>query len=169
MKGLFKIITLIAFATSISFAHAAESQKIGVVFPSKIMSQSPQRASMIKKLEGEFKDRYLALQKLGKSIKEIETKIKRDGELLSAEERTDLQRQHQVKVSEYKLNGKAFEEDQRRRQSEEQQKILKIVREVINGIAKKDGYDLILNGEQIVFTKPALDISDKVIQEISTK
>jgi len=169
MKGFFKIITFVALASSMSFAQAAETQKIGVVFPSKIMSQSPQRARMIKKLESEFKDRYLALQKLGKSIKEIEEKIKRDGELLSAEERTDLQRQHQVKVSEYKLKGKAFEEDQRRRQGEEQQKTLGLVRDVINALAKKEGYDLILNGEQIVFTKPELDISDKVIQEISTK
>ena len=74
-----------------------------------------------------------------------------------------------VIVSEYKLKGKAFEEDQRRRQGEEQQKTLALVRDVINKLAKDDGYDLILNGEQIVFTKPELDISDKVIQEISTK
>ena len=169
MKIFFKIITLAAIAASISVAQAAETQKIGVVFPTKVMSQSPQRARMIKKLEAEFKDRYTELQTLGQSIKDIEEKIKRDGELLSAEERTALQRQHQVKVSEYKLKGKAFEEDQRRRQGEEQQKTLALVREVINNLAKEGGYDLILNGEQIVFTKPELDISDKVIQEISTK
>jgi len=169
MKVFFKIMTLVAVVASISMAQAAEAQKIGVVFPSKVMSQSPQRARMIKKLEAEFKDRYTELQTLGQSIKDIEGKIKRDGELLSSEERTALQRQHQVKVSEYKLKGKAFEEDQRRRQGEEQQKTLTLVREVINNIAKQGGYDLILNGEQIVFTKPELDISDKVIQEISTK
>ncbi|TEW51590.1 OmpH family outer membrane protein [Psychromonas algicola] len=169
MKIFFKIITLAAIAASMSVAQAAEIQKIGVVFPSKVMSQSPQRARMIKKLEAEFKDRYTELQTLGQSIKDIEEKIKRDGELLSTEERTALQRQHQVKVSEYKLKGKAFEEDQRRRQGEEQQKTLTLVREVINNLAKEGGYDLILNGEQIVFTKPELDISDKVIQEISTK
>ena len=169
MKVFFKIITLAAIVASISISQAAEAQKIGVVFPSKVMSESPQRAEMIKKLEAEFKGRYSVLQKLGQSIKDIEEKIKRDGELLSNEERTALQRQHQVKVSEYKLKGKAFEEDQRRRQGEEQKKTLILVRDVINKLAKKDGYDLILNGEQIVFTKPELDISDKVIQEISTK
>ena len=169
MKAFLKIIALVAVAVSISTVQAAETQKIGVVFPSKILSQSPQRARMIKKLEAEFKDRYIELQQLGQSIKDIEAKIKRDSELLSTEERTALQRQHQVKVSEYKLKGKAFEEDQRRRQGEEQQKTLSLVRDVINALAKEGAYDLILNGEQVVFAKPELDISDKVIQEISTK
>ena len=137
--------------------HAADAQKIGVVFPSKIMNESPQRAQMIKTLELEFKDRITALQSLGKSIKDLEGKMKRDAELLSNKEKTDLQRQYQVKVSEFKLNRKALEEDNRRRQTEEQRKINATIIAVVNEVAKEDGYDLILNAEQVVFAKPEFD------------
>jgi len=80
---------------------------------------------------------------------------------------TALKREAEVKVSEYKLNRKAFEEDNRRRQGEEQQKALIVVRNVIDKVAKQDNYDVILNGEQIVFAKPEYDISDLIIEEIS--
>lgn len=169
MKTFFKVITLATAMGTISAANAADVQKIGVVFPSKVMQESPQRERILKKLESEFKGRYEKLQSLEKEIKSLQTKIKKDGELLGKTEVTGLQRQIEVKVSEYKLSRKAFEEDQRRRQGEENQKILSVVSKVINDIAKQGGYDLILNGEQIVFSKPSLDISDKVIQEISTK
>lgn len=168
MKTFLKVITLAAAMVSVSGVHAAES-KIGVVFPSKIMQNSPQRTRIIKQLESEFKGRIEELQGLENSIKKLEAKIKKDGELLSESEVTGLHRQIEGKVAEYKLKRKAFEEDNRRRQGEENKKILSVVSKVINDIAKEGGYDLILNGEQIVFSVPSLDISDKVIQEISKK
>lgn len=168
MKTLFKVLTLAAMV-SVTTVNAAEAQKIGIVFPSKVMQESPQRERIVKKLESEFKGRYKALQTRETKIQNLEKKIKKDGELLSSKELTALQRKIEVQISEYKLDRKAFEEDNRRRQGEEQQKILVIMRNAIDSVAKQGGYDIILNGEQTVFSKPALDISDKVIKQISNK
>ena len=169
MKTFLKAATLAVAMISIPVVNAADTQKIGVVFPSKIMKESPQRDRIIKKLEAEFKDRYLALQKLEKEITEVEKTLKRDAELMNKDEVTAMQRKAEVKLSEYKLNRKAFEEDNRRRQGEEQQKALVLVREVINEVAKKEGFDLILNGEQVVYANPGFDVSDLVVEEISKK
>jgi len=169
MKTFFKAATLAVAMISMSAVSAAETQKVGVVFPSKIMKESPQRDRIIKKLEAEFKARYEALQALEKEITKLEKSLKRDSELMKNYEVTAMKRKVEVKLSEYKLNRKAFEEDNRRRQGEEQQKALIVVRDVIDEIAKKQGYDIILNGEQIVFAKPSYDISDIVIEEISKK
>jgi outer membrane protein len=169
MKTFLKAVTLAVAMMSVSAISFAEVQKIGVVFPSKIMKESPQRERIIKKLESEFKPRYEALQALEKDITNIEKKLKRDAELMNKNEVTAMKREVEVKLSEYKLNRKAFEEDNRRRQGEEQQKALIVVRNVIDAIAKKDGYDLILNGEQIVFANPSYDISSIIIEEISKK
>ncbi|HIP76820.1 MAG TPA: OmpH family outer membrane protein [Psychromonas hadalis] len=169
MKTFFKIIALSIAIFSVSGVAAATMQKVAVVYPAKIMQESPQRAQIIKKLESEFKGRYEELQTLEKKIKKGESKLKRDGELMSKDDVIKLQRDLQTKVATYKLKRKAFEEDNRRRQGEEQQKALKLVSEVINAVAKKGDYDIILNGEQIVFAKPAFDISDEVIKEISKK
>lgn len=169
MKTFLKAASLAVAMMSVSAASMAEIQKIGVVFPSKIMKESPQRERIIKKLEAEFKGRYEALQALEKEISKIETTLKRDAELMNNSEVTLIKRKVEIKLSEYKINRKAFEEDNRRRQGEEQQKALIVVRNVIDEVAKKDGYDIILNGEQIVFAKPGYDISDLIIEEISKK
>ncbi|MCP4325642.1 MAG: OmpH family outer membrane protein [Psychromonas sp.] len=169
MKNFLKAATLAVAMISASTVSATEAQKIGVVFPSKIMKQSPQRERIIKKLEAEFKARYEALQSLEKEITLLEKKLKRDSELMSSDEVTAMNRKVEIKLSEYKINRKAFEEDNRRRQGEEQQKALIVVRDVIDAVAKQQGYDIILNGEQIVFAKPSYDISDIIIEEISKK
>lgn len=170
MNMFFKAVTLAVALTSVSTVNAVpKADKIGVVFPTKIMQQSPQRERIIKKLENEFKERFEALQDLGKEISALETTLKRDGEMMAESDATTMQRKIEVMVSEYKLKRKAFEEDNRRRQGEEQQKALIMVRDVINDVAKKGNYDIILNGEQIIFSKPDLDISDIVIKEISKK
>lgn len=170
MKSFFKAVTLAVTLVFVPYTNAAQAeQKIAVIYPSKIMQESPQRNKIIKKLEDEFKGRYQALQLLESEIKDLEKTLKRDGELLGKDKVTAMKRQAEVKVSEYKLKRKAFEEDNSRRQGEEQQKALVVLRDVINKIAAQDDYDIILNGEQIVFSKPALDISDRVIKEISKK
>lgn len=170
MNTFFKALTLSLAIFSVSTVSAAPApQKVGVVFPTKIMKESPQRQRIIKKLESEFKDRYLALQKLEKELQGLEKKLKRDAELMSKKDLAEKQHEIQVKVSDYKFKRKAFEEDNRRRQGEEQQKALVVVRDVINKVALDGNYDLILNGDQIIFAKPAYDISDIVIKEISKK
>lgn len=168
MKTFLKVITLAAAVATISNVQAAE-QKIGVVFPSKVIEASPQRARTDKTLEREFKGRYEKLQSQEKEITKLQEKMKKDGELLTKQKLVDLQRSLAGKVSEYKLTRKAFEEDQQRRTREEQQKVLTSVRDAIASVAKQGNYDIVLNGEQIVFSKPALDISDSVIKIISKK
>jgi len=169
MKTFFKVITLAAAMASISTVQAADVQKIGVVFPSKVMQESPQRDRTIKKLESEFKSRYEKLQASEKEIKNLENKIKKDHELLSKKDLTELQRKIESKVSDYKLTRKAYAEDRQRRLREEQQKETSAFLDVIDAVAKEGKYDLILNGEQSLFVKPELDISNKVIQKFSTK
>ncbi|WP_354624135.1 OmpH family outer membrane protein [Psychromonas sp. MME2] len=143
MNMFFKAVTLAVALTSVStFSAAEKADKIAVVFPSKIMQQTPQRERIIKQLEKEFKGRYEELQKLGKEISTLETTLNRDAEMMAESDLTSMQRNIEVKVSEYKLKRKAFEEDNRRRQGEEQQKALNMVRDVINAVAEKEGYDL---------------------------
>ena len=169
MKTFLKAATLAVAMISVPMVHAAEPQKIGVVSVAKIMKESPQIERIRKKLEAEFKGRYEAIQALGSEITDIEKKLKRDGELMSASEVADLKRQHEVKVSEYQITTKAFQDDNRRRSAEEQQNAMLLVREVIQEVAKAKGFDIVLNGEQVVFVKPASDISDIIIEEISKR
>lgn len=170
MKNFFKVVTLAVVMASSSLVSAAqEAQKMAVVFPSKIMQQSPQREKINKKLQAEFKARIDSLKALEKEISSIESKLERDSELMAENEMISLKRKRAVKLSEYKLEREAFSEDSRRRQNEEQQKSWATIHDVIKSVATKNGYDVVLNGEQILFAAPELDISNLIVKEISKK
>lgn len=172
MKHFIKLATLAIamFTFSITSANAApEMKKMGVVYPSKIMAETAQRDKIIAKLQQEFKKRSDELQALQFQINKSNKKLSRDTEMMSPNEISILKRDVEVKIFEYKLKLKAFEDDNRRRQAEEQQAVVQKLGKVINSVAKKGGYDLVLNGDQIVYAKPGFDISDIVIKEISKK
>ena len=86
---------------------------------------------------------------------------------MSADERTKLQRRLAELQADFNLKGQALQEDQRRRMGQEQNKILNKVQEAIDGIAKAQGFDLIINGQSVVFGAEKLDISAQVIQQVS--
>lgn len=69
--------------------------------------------------------------------------------------------------SEYQLKGKALDEDLRRRQGEEQNKLLVKVQKAINTIAEKEKYDLVLQRGAVIYVKPNADISGKVVEALS--
>jgi outer membrane protein len=167
MKTFFKIVTLAVAIVSSSAVSAA--QKIAVVFPSKIMQQSPLIEKINKELEAEFKSRVDELKTLQQEGQKLQSTLQRDGQLMSASEVANLQREIEIKSFELKLKNEGLSNDSRRRRNDEQQKALLTVQKVIQAVAAKNGYDMVVNAEQLLFAKPELDISDIVIKEISKK
>lgn len=167
MKPIFKAVTLAAIMACAPLASAA--QKTAVIFPSKIMKESPQRERITKKLESEFKDRIAELKDLEEEVNKLQVSLQRDGELMDEYKVTSLQRKIEIKAFEYKLKREGLTKDNRRRQGELQQQSWADIQDVINSVAKDAGYDLVLNGEQILYADPKLDISNLVIEEFSKK
>lgn len=167
MKQLVKAVSLSLALVAGSFSSAAmAAEKIAVVFPGEIFQKLPQKDQLIEKLKKEFQPRINEMKSIESKIKTKQEKEKRDGELMSDADRTKLSREIQGLVADYQLKLKAFEEDNRRRQGEEQNKMREKVMKAIDAVAKREGYDLVLNGEAAVFAKPSLDISSKVVAEI---
>lgn len=167
MKQLLKAAGLSLALIAGTFSSAAmASEKIVVVFPAEIFQQLPQKDQVVNQLKKEFQPRINELKALEGKIKSKREKYQRDAELMKEADRTKLERELDSLGADYQLKAKAFEEDNRRRQGEEQNKIREKVMKAIDAVAKREGYDIVLNGETTVFVKPTLDISKDVIAEI---
>jgi outer membrane protein len=92
--------------------------------------------------------------------------MKRDGELMSSSERTKLQREMASLESDYKLKAKALQEDQRRRGAEEEQKLVQKIRKAIQDVAKREGYDIVVDANAVLYASPKDDLSSKVISAV---
>ncbi|MCD8546878.1 MAG: OmpH family outer membrane protein [Aeromonadaceae bacterium] len=164
---MFRVAGLGLALMSLGFSSAALAEKIAVVNVPRVLSELPQMKVIEAKLKKEFEARVREMQRLESDGQAMAAKLKKDESFMSADERTKLQRKLAEMQSDYNLKGQALQEDQQRRYGEEQQQILAKVRTAVDGIAKAQGYDLVLNGQSVVFASPKVDISQQVIDQVS--
>ena len=169
MKKFIKSIAITAAASSFLLASTsmAASQKIAVVNFQEVMGKIPQTAVVMQSLEAEFKDDKAIISQLEKDIKYYQEKKQRDGSLMNAKEKTELDETIGTLYQEYQTKGKAFQQATSVRQNEETNKIIALVRQAVDGIAAKGKYDLVLEQKAVVFAKPEISITAKVIEQVS--
>ncbi|GGP58521.1 molecular chaperone Skp [Shewanella algicola] len=163
-KMVNRALVTLAFLATPMLAHA---EKIAVVDMGEVFEQLPQREQIAKSLKTEFGDRVAEVQKMQEEMRTLVEKQQRDGALMSDTQKTDLVRKMESLKSDFQLKGKALDEDMRRRQGEEQNKLLVQVQQAINTIAGKEDYDLVLQRGAVIFVKPEADISSKVVEALS--
>lgn len=169
LKKLFKSIAIATVASGaiLSSAAMAADQKIGVVNFQEVMGKIPQTAAIMQKLEAEFKDERAVVAQLEKDIKYYQEKLKRDGAVMNAKEKSDLEKQIADLFAQYQEKGKALQQKAGVRQNEEQSKIIALVRQAVDGIAAKGKFDLILQQQAVVFSKPDSNITTQVVEQVS--
>lgn len=146
---------------------AAQAEKIAVVDMQAVFEQLPQREQVSQTLKTEFGDRVAAVQKMQEDLRGMLETQQRDGALMSESQKTEMVRKMESMKSELQLKGKALDEDMRRRQGEEQNKLLVKVQQAINAIAEKESYDMVLQRGAVIYVKPTADISSKVVDALS--
>ena len=169
MKKFIKTATYSAVASSLLLASSvmAADQKIAVVNFQEVMSKIPQTATVMQSLEVEFKDDKAVLAQLEKDIKYYQEKKQRDGSLMSAKDIEELDAQIGTLYQDYQAKGKAFQQATGLRKNEETNKIVALVRQAIDNIAAKEKYDLVLEQQAVVFSKPDATITGKVVEQVS--
>lgn len=167
MNKMFRVAGLGLALMGLGFSSAALAEKIGVVNVPRVMSELPQMKAVEAKLKKEFEGRVREMQRLESDGQAMAAKLKKDESFMSADERTKMQRKLAEMQSDYNLKGQALQEDQQRRYGEEQQQVLAKVRTAVDSIAKAQGYDLVLNGQAVIFASQQVDISQQVIDQVS--
>lgn len=145
----------------------AADQKIAVVNLQEVMQKVPQTAALMQSLEAEFKDEKTIITQFEKDIKYYQEKLKRDGSLMSAKEKQDLETKIQSLFAEYQEKGQALQAKATQRQSQESNKIIALVRQAVDTIAAKEGYDLVLAQQAVIYAKPDASITEQVVESVS--
>jgi outer membrane protein len=146
---------------------AAQAEKIAVVDMQAVFEQLPQREEVSKTLKAEFGDRVASVQKMQDELRTMLETQQRDAALMSESQKTDMLRKMESIKAELQLKGKALDEDMRRRNGEEQNKLLVEVQKAISAIAEKEQYDVVLQRGAVIYVKPTFDISSKVVEALS--
>ena len=145
----------------------ALAENMAVVNVRALMAQAPQNELIKNTLQSEFGERTESLKKLEDEIKKLQSDLQTNEMTYSEQQKTEKARQIQAKGSDYQLQGKALQEDIENRSKEEQGKLLFLIRKAIQKVADEGNYDMILSSDAVLYRKPGVDITEKVLTVIS--
>ena len=166
MKLKSSLLLAAALALPLSMAQAADV-KIGFVSIGKILSSAPLAEAASKRLEKEFAPSQKALVEAQKSLRKLEEKLNKDGAAMSESQRRNLEGDIRNQMRELNRTNGELREDFNMRRNEELGKFQKQVLEIINSVAKEEGFDLVVNDGATLYVSPQVDVTDKVLSRLA--
>ena len=100
-----------------------------------------------------------------KQLQKLKEKLAKDSAIMSDAEVKRLERDVLSRTRKLKNSQSEFQEDVTLRQNEELGKLRKEIAEVIIDVAKKGGYDLVLESG-VVWAAPKINITDQVLKTL---
>ncbi len=167
MKKMPLLAVLAVFLVSLSGA-ALSATKIAYVEVGKVLQESPQVKAVKEKIRKEFAKRDDQLVAEQKKLKKLKEKLSRDGSIMSEAERKRLERDIIARTRKLKNAQSEFQEDLALRQNEELGKLRKMIAEVIVKVAKKGGYDMVLESG-VVWANDKVNITPQVLKELKKR
>lgn len=168
MKQLAKSLISTALVSSALLSSAAMAeQKIGVVNVEGIFQQMPQTVNVQQTINTEFKDRQDEVVRLQEDIKYQLNKRQREAATMSEEQIKELEANILKMREEYNAKAQPLQQAMQARSAEERNKLLALIQQSIQTVAAEGDFDLILQGNAAVFSKPEFDLSEKVLEQVS--
>jgi outer membrane protein len=164
MKNL--LTTAVAGSMLMSSAVWAQ-QKLGVVDVQAVFQAMPQAAEISEKIQLEFKDQIEEVNQLQRDGQFYAERLQRDAATMSEKERQELQQKMVDVRDKLAEKGQPLQQNIQRRSNEERNKLLALIKQAIDAVAAKEGYDMILNSSSVTFAKDQLDLSEKVLQQVN--
>ncbi len=161
-QGLIILISFAVVALSAPLALAGDL-KIGIVDLHRVLQESPQAKSISKQLEEKFKPRQQKLIAEQKQLKADVDKIRRDATIMTAAQKTQLQEKITREQRELERSGANYQDDLNAAQAKATQQFFDKVTVALDKVAKTDGYDLILQKENVPYSAPQMDITKQII------
>ncbi|WP_192458097.1 molecular chaperone Skp [Musicola keenii] len=160
---------LSAAGLGLALAAAASVQaadKIAIVNVSSVFQQMPQRETVAKQLDNEFKGRASEVQSMERELQDRVQKYQRDASTMKASERSKAEKDLSVLRDQLNTKGQALEQDSRRRQMEERNKILSRIQDAVKSVATKQGYDVVIDANAVAYADNAKDITADVLKQV---
>ena len=139
--------------------------RVAYVNMAKVLEDAPQATEASAKLEQSFSPRQREIVALQREGRELEERLLRDGQGMTDVTRGGLELDLRSRKRELKRQQDEFREDLNLRKGQELAAIQRLVIDAIQGLAKREGYDLVLS-EGVVFASSRVDVTDRVLERL---
>ena len=159
------VLSILLIAGFVSTNVVAADLKIGVVSVERILTEAPQVDAVNTTMLERFGPQRDALQALEKEITKMQEDYKRNELVMTEDKLNDLKKDIITKIQKLKQTEAVLSQEVSTVRNQELAVLQQQVRSIINDIAKKGKYSLVLS-EGVAYTDDKLDITNKVLDEM---
>lgn len=160
-----KALAFLAGTVMMCSVAAAADFKVGVVSPARLLSESSPAVAAQNKLKNYFKKREDELNRDIRAFRTRAQKFEKDSPVMTDTERLKQRQSLAETERDIARRQRALIEERNQRANEESQIILQRANRIIQDIAKKQNFDLIL--QDAIFASKRADITDQVMRELN--
>jgi outer membrane protein len=162
------LVILVSLLSPCVFAADAPL-KIGVIDLQKIMQKSSQVIAINSQLEKRFKSKQQNILASRKMLQEEAEKLDRNSAVMTQAERTTLQNKIIADRANLQSTEISYQQEVNSVQSQETQKFMRKLKDVVTQVAQSGGYTLIMIKQGIPYVKDNLDVTDSVLTILEKK
>ncbi|MFO7709148.1 MAG: OmpH family outer membrane protein [Desulfobacterales bacterium] len=166
-----RVVTLFLLFLWLSGATAfgADGVKIGVVDLQKVLEESNAGKAAQGELKAQRDKMQADLKQRGTEIQEIETRMTREAMVMSKEAREEKEREHRIKVSDFQALQRKYQSDLQDVERKLMGQLQKEISGLVGEMAKKDGYTMIISNIGVLYSQPAIDLTQSLIKELNAR
>jgi len=164
----YKLATAALLLAAAAGVHAQEL-KIGFVNSDRVLREATPAKAAQTRLEAEFSKRQKEGEDSAAKLKAAADKLDKDAPTLGEAERNRRQRDLVEQDRELQRKRREFQEDLNQRKNEELASVVERANKVVKQIYDSEKFDLILQGDVVIFASARVDITDKVIKALNAQ
>jgi len=163
-----KLVSGLIIVSALMSANViAAGVKIGVVSVERILTEAPQVDAVNTSMLERFGPQRDELQKAEKEITKMNENYKRNELVMTEDKLNELKKEIIMKIQRLKQKEAQLTQEVGTVRNQELAVLQQQVRGIIDDIAKKGKYSLVLS-EGVAFSDPKLDITDKVLDRMKS-
>jgi len=167
--GVVKFTAAAALMCAAVAGAQAQEMKIGFVNSDRVLREATVAKAAQTRLEAEFSKRQKEGEDAANKLKAAADKLDKDAPTLGEAERNRRQRDLVEQDRELQRKRREFQEDLNQRRNEELASVVERANKVVKTIYETEKYDLILQGDVVIFASARVDITDKVVKALNAQ
>jgi outer membrane protein len=150
-------------------AYGADVAKIGIIDAQKILETSSAGKAARNKLKDRYENMKNELESKASEIEEVKKQLQREAMVMSQEKREEKERELRIKTEDLEGLRKKYTREMQLMEKNLVGLVQKDIITLSGEIGKKEGYLLIMNTTNVIYSPQSIDITDLFIQAYNAK
>ena len=162
------LFSFLAFFLAASLVSAKDF-KLAVVDMQKLFNSYPGTQKAKDKLKDMEKKKLQDLKETAQDLSDLEKELTDSSSVLSQKQRLRKQKEYQEKKAAFDQEQAEAQKDLMTKENDMTQTLVDQLKDIVAGIAKDKGFDLVLDKDKVVYSKDAVDLTDDILKNFKDK